>query len=72
MRLSDGYLAAFPLGPCFHVSTVRRGSNRDETRTELSAARLVDVAHPSDFDRSESPNFISIVLNVVSTFDHWW
>jgi hypothetical protein len=41
-------------------------------RTELSAARLVDVAHPSDFDRSESPNFISIVLNVVSTFDHWW
>jgi hypothetical protein len=44
LRLSDGNPAAFPLSRCSHVSTVRRGSNLEEMRTELSAARLVDVA----------------------------
>jgi hypothetical protein len=47
LRLSDGYPAAFPPGPCSHVSTVRRGSNRDEMRTERSSDRPVAVAHPS-------------------------
>jgi hypothetical protein len=36
----------FPARPCSDVSTVRRGSNRDEMWTELSAARLVNVALP--------------------------
>jgi hypothetical protein len=38
-----GYPAAFPLSLCSHISTVRRGSNRDEMRTELLAAGLGHV-----------------------------